>query len=136
MNQYNEAHLFVAATRILRHQNNSPPAVEAVCRLLDISDEAGHALCRKLRNLGIIETVADPFVVKVAVANHLALENLPREEEAKDALAKELERFQAAKKAGERQIADLQAEIERKQREKLAGIEAMFKKEMERRGQG
>ena len=136
MDQYNEAHLFIAAIRILRHQKNSPPGVEDVCALLNISDEAGHALRRKLETLGIIETVADPFTVKMAVANHLAVENLPRQEEAKDALARELERFQAEKKSGERKLASLQEKFNRKQQAKLAGIEAMFKKEMERRKQG
>ena len=101
--------------------------------MLHISDEAGHALRRKLEGLGIIETVADPFTVKMAIANHLALENLPRQEAAKDALARELERFQAEKKSGEQKISSLQAEFARKQQEKLAGIEAMLKKEMERR---
>jgi len=136
MDAYNEAHLFVAAIRVLRHQKNSPPSVEEVCRLLHISDEAGHALCRKLQGLAIIETVADPFTVKMAVANHLALESLPHEEEAKDALARELERFQAEKKSGDQKISALQAEFARKQQEKLAGIEAKLKKEMERRKQG
>jgi len=136
MDIYNEAHLFVAAIRLLRHQHNSPPSVEEVSLALRVSDEAGHALCRKLRALGIIETVADPFTVKMAVANHLALENLPRQEEAKDALARELERFQAEKKSGEQKISSLQAEFARKQQEKLAGIEAMLKKEMERRKEG
>ena len=101
--------------------------------MLHISDEAGYALRRKLESLGIIETVADPFTVKMAIANHLAVENLPRQEEAKDALARELERFQAAKKSGEQKISSLQAEFARKQQEKLAGIEAKLKKEMERR---
>jgi len=136
MNPYNEAHLFVAAIRVLRHQKNGPPSVEDVCGLLHISDEAGHALRRKLETLGIIETVADPFTVKMAVVNHLALEDLPRQEEAKDTLARELERFQAEKKSGEQKFAHLQEEFNRKQQEKLAGIEAMFKKEMERRGRG
>jgi len=136
MDPYNEAHLFVAAIRVLRQQKNSPPSVEEVCGLLGISDEAGHALRRKLEGLGIIETVADPFTVKMAVANHLALENLPRQEEAKDALARQLERFQAEKKSGEQKFSSLQEEFNRKQQEKLAGIEAMFKKEMERRKQG
>ncbi|MDR0476988.1 MAG: hypothetical protein LBH14_03485 [Desulfobulbaceae bacterium] len=136
MDPYNEAHLFVAAIRVLRHQKNSPPSVEEVGAMLRISDEAGHALRRKLEALRIIETVADPFTVKMTVANHLALENLPRQEEAKDALARELERFQAEKKSGEQKISSLQAEFARKQQEKLAGIEAMLKKEMERRREG
>ena len=136
MDAYSEAHLFVAAIRVLHYQKASPPNVEEVCSLLGFSDETGHGLCRKLHGLGIVEIFADPFSVKMAVANHLELEKLPRTEEAKDALAKELERFQAEKKNIDQKVAALQAEMARKKQDLFADIEAKFKKEMEKQKKG
>ena len=49
MNPYDEAHLFVAAIRILQHKKNSAPPIEEVCELISISVEAGLSVSRKLR---------------------------------------------------------------------------------------
>lgn len=129
MDSYTEAHLFVAAIRLLHHKKNAPPLLEDVCDMIDISVEAGHALCRDLKKRGIIETLADPFSLKLTVANHLELEKIPRQEE-KKTLAKELEEFQAKKKGESKKTSEIYAEIEKKKREMLSDIEAKFKKEM------
>lgn len=130
MNPYDEAHLFVAAIRILQHQKSCSPAIEEVCSLLDISVEAGHAICRKLQQLNIVEIFEDPFTLKLAVANHLEIEKLPREAQSENTLAKELEQFLSKKKDLDKKVESIQAELEAKKKNMFKNIEDQFKKKM------
>lgn len=132
MDAYTEAHLFAAAIRVLQHQAGCPPKLEDVCAMLGFSIEVGHTLCRRLEKLGIIETFADPFSLKLAVANHLEIENLPRKAEEESSLARELEKFQSEKKNADQKVAAIQAEMAKKRQDLFADIEAKFKKEMEK----
>ena len=132
MDAYTEAHLIVSAIRVLQHQNSTLPKIEDICAMLSISDEAGHSICRKLAKQGIIETLEDPFSIKVSVADHLAIESLPKTTGDAKGLAQEIEKFQAQKQKAEKKVSDIQAEIAKKQKDKLAAIEAKFKKDMEK----
>jgi len=132
MDAYNEAHLFVAAVRLLQHRGGCPPAIEEVAQMLDLSVEMAHSICRRLDKQGIVETLADPFTVKLGVANHLAIEDLPRTPGEDNSLARELEKFQSEKKNVDEKVAAIQAEMARKRQDLFAGIEAKFKKEMEK----
>lgn len=131
MDTYTEAHLFVAAIRILQYQKNLPPSLEDVCGMLGISVESGHATSRFLKKNGIVETLEDPYSLKLLVKNHLELENIPRRQTEKDLFAQELERFQKEKKSKEKKVEEIRAEMEKKQRDKLSEIEAKFKRQME-----
>lgn len=130
MNPYDEAHLFLAAIRILQHKKHCSPPIEEVCQLLDISVESGHALCRNLEKLGIVEIFEDPFSLKLAVANHLEIEKLPKEAPADNRLARELEQFMAKKKDLDKKVESIQAELEAKKKNMFKDIEAQFKKKM------
>ncbi len=132
MDPYSEAHLFVAAIRLLHHQSGCPPKIEDVCAMLGFSVELGHTLCRRLAKRGILETFEDPFSIKLAVANHLEIENLPRKVTEENSLAKELEKFQSERKSVDQKVAALQAEMAKKKQDLFADIEAKFKKEMEK----
>jgi hypothetical protein len=130
MDAYTEAHVFVAAIRVLQHQGGCPPKLEDVCAMLRVSDELGHTLCRKLAKKGIVETFEDPFSVKLAVANHLDIETLPKKVLDDSSLAKELEKFQSEKKHAEQKVAAIQAEMARKRQDLFADIESKFKQEI------
>jgi hypothetical protein len=132
MDTYTEAHLFVAAIRVLQHQKKTPPSLEEVCSMIGSSTESGYALCRTLKKAGIIETLEDPYSVKLFVSNHLSLETLPREEKEENSLAKELEKFKKEKSGKEKKFAEMQAELEKKKKDKLSEIEAKFKAQMEK----
>jgi hypothetical protein len=132
MDTYTEAHLFVAAIRVLQHLNGSPPRIEDVGGMLRISVESAHTTCRNLKKLGIVESFEDPFAVKLAVANHLEIEKIPRQAAQENTLAKELEKFQAGKKDLDQKIAVIQAEMAKKRKEMFAGLDAMFKKEADK----
>ncbi len=135
MDTYSEAHLFVAAIRILEHRQKRPPILEDVCEMIGISTEAGHALCRKMQTIGAVETVDGPYSLKLSVADHLQLEKMPRGQQ-QATLAKELEEFQAKKTKADRKTADIYAEFEKKKRDMLTDIEEKFKKEMNRHKKG
>jgi len=136
MDTYSEAHLFVAAIRVLQHQKKNPPSLEDVCSMIGSSTESGYALCRTLKKAGIIEALEDPYSVKLFVSNHLELETLPREEKGENSLAKELEKFKQEKSSKEKKFADMQAELEKKNKDKLSEIEAKFKAQMEKYKKG
>ncbi len=129
MDQYQEAHLIVAAIRILHHTKTTPPSVEDVSTMLNISVEMVHAICRKLEKLRILETIADPFSVKLVIVDHLELEKLPKQQEG-DSLLQELENFQAKKSDMDQKVATIQAELKKKKETMFADIEAQFKKEI------
>lgn len=129
MDKYQEAHLIVAAIRVLHHTKGTPPTVEEVGAMLNISDEMVHAICRKLEKLNILDTLTDPFSVKLSIANHLELEKLPKQEE-DDSLHQELENFKAKKSDMDQRVATIQAELKKKKESMFADIEAAFKKEL------
>lgn len=132
MDSYNEAHLYVAAIRVLQHQFGAPPSLDDVCKLLSVSVESGHAVCRDLTKRGIIETAEDPFSIKLSVAAHLEIEKIPQGEKKDASLAEELAKFQAKKKNMDEKVASIQAEISKKKKDMFSDIEAKFKREMDK----
>ncbi len=130
MDTYSEAHLFVAAIRVLEHRQKRPPMIEDVSEMIGISSEEGHALCRKMQKIGAVVIIEAPYSLKLTVADHLQLETLARVQPQQTTLAKELEEFQAKKKNADRKTADIYTELEKKKREMLSDIEEKFKKEM------
>lgn len=132
MDTYSEAHLFVAAIRVLNHKNEGPPSLEDVCGLLNFSVESGHAVCRTLKKMDIIDTAEDPFSVKLSVSNHLEIEKIPQKEQQKDSLANELVKFQSKKKDMDRKVASIQEELDKKKKDMFADIDAKFKEELDK----
>jgi len=131
MDKYQEAHLIVAAIRILRHTKNAPPSIEDVSQMLKMSVELVHAACRQLEKKGIVETVADPFTVKLSLIDHLELEKIPRQQEV-NSLQEELNKFQSQKSNMDQKVASIQAELKKKKEAMFANLEAQFKKEIKK----
>lgn len=130
MTPYDEAHLFVAAVRILQHQKNCAPAIDDISELLGISVESALSQCRKLQQAAIVDIYEDPFSLKVSVANHLEIEKLPREAVAENSLARELEQFMSKKKDLDKKVESIQAELEAKKKNMFKNIEEQFKKKI------
>lgn len=136
MDPYNEAHLFVAALRLLQHQKQSPPTIEDVSSSLELSVEAGLATCRKLEKLGIIQISEDPFTIKVSIDNHLEIEKLPKELQQEDSLSKEVEQFMEKKKETDRKVETIQADLQKKKQNLQDDFEARLRKEIEKMQKG
>lgn len=129
---YTIAHLFTAAVRVLDHQDGAPPALESVCRLLNFSDEKGSYLLNRLKELGIVDTVKSGFNDRLVVANHLAIEDLPRDTE-ETRLEQELKKFKQGRNAMEEKIKGLKAQQDQKKQDLFAEIEKKLKRKIEKK---
>ncbi len=129
---YTTAHLFVAAVRVLDHRDGAPPSLEAVCRLLDYSDEKGSYLLNRLKDPGIVAVVKSGFNDRLVVANHLAIEDLPRTTE-ESRLEQELKRFKQGKDVMQEKVASIKAQQNQKKQDLFAEIEKKLKQKMEKK---
>ena len=126
---YTTAHLFVAAVRVLDHRDGAPPALEAICRLLDFSDEKGSYLLNRLKDQGIVDTVKGGFNDRIVVADHLAIEELPRDTE-ESRLEQELKKFKQGKDTMKEKVASIKAQQDQKKQDLFAEIEKKLKQKM------
>jgi hypothetical protein len=123
---YDDAHLLVAAIRVLEYQKKSPPSLEAVCQLLSISAEHGHLVCRKLVALEAIKLVEGAFGTRLFILDHQKLESLPRDDN-QDKLAEALEAFQASRSDFSKKIETFKAQQEAKKKDLFADLEKKLK---------
>ena len=136
MDPYTEAHLFAAAIRLLHYQKKSPPTIEEVCAALDMSVEAGLSVCRKLQKRSIVAISEDPFSIKLGIDNHLEIENLPRQQEDRDNLSKDLEKFMAKKKDMDKKVEAIKAGLQKKKQDLHSDIEARLREELNKMKKG
>lgn len=136
MDPYTEAHLFVAAIRLLHYKKHSPPTIEEVCEILNVSVEAGLAVCRKLQKLSIVTISEDPFSIKLGIDDHLEIEKLPREQKDGDSLSKDLEKFMAKKEDMDKKVEAIQAGLQKKKQDLHSDIEAKLREELNKMKKG
>lgn len=130
MSQHAEAHLYIAAVRILNHRKQSAPTVEEVSSFLEISEEEGFAVSRRLGKLSIIEIIEDPFATRITIADYLEIEKLPREAKTEDTIAQELEKFMAKKTDMDKKVEAIQSEINLKKKAMFNDLEEKLKRSM------
>jgi hypothetical protein len=124
---YSDAHLVTAAIRILEHRNSAPASVDDVCQTLSFSIEQGHFVCRKLKEMGIIDVVEGAFGTRLFIKNHLKIEEIPKDEK-DSSLTEALKKFQNAKKDFSKKIESFQAQQTKKQQDLFAELEKKMKK--------
>jgi hypothetical protein len=129
---YESAHLFVAAVRVLNHQEQSPPDLDQVCELLGLSKERGGFICRRLEGIGALEAVPGPYGQRLFVREHLKIEDLPKED-APDRLQDELSKFQASQKNVANRIATMQADQKKKKKSLFEEMEKKLRAEIEKK---
>ena len=129
---YSTAHLFIAAVRVLDHQDGAPPSLEAVCRLLDYSEEKGSYLLNRFKDQGIVATVKSGFNDRLVVADHLAIENLPRTIE-ESRLEQELKKFKQGRDVMQDKVASIKAQQAQKKQDLFAEIEKKLKQKIEKK---
>jgi len=125
---YANAHLMVAAIRVLTHQKNSPPSIETVCQVLSFSLEHGNFLCNKLKEMEIIEIVEGTYGTRLFTKNHLQIEDIPRGDKV-SGLEEELKKFQDSKKKISTKVESFQAQQAKKQKNLFAELEKKLKQE-------
>jgi hypothetical protein len=124
---YAHAHLFVAAMRVLDHQQGAPPSIEKVGALLSFSGEKTHLICRKLVEMGIIELLEGAFGNRLVIKDHLKLEDISKDQ-SESKLDEELKKFKTGRKEIEKRVESIKAEQEQKQKELFAELEKKLKK--------
>jgi hypothetical protein len=124
---YSNAHLIIAAIRVLEHLNNTPPSIDEVCRSLSFSLEQGNLICRKLEEMGIIDVVEGAYGTKLFIRDHLAVEKIPKAEKVSK-LEQELQKFKNTKKNYTQKIESFQTEQADRKKNLFAELEKKLKK--------
>ena len=124
---YSNAHLVVAAIRILTHKNSTSPSIDQVCRTLSFSLEQGNLICKKLKKIGIIEVVEGAFGNRLFIKNHMKIEEIPKGKK-EDKLEEALKKFQNSRKDFSKKIESYQVKQKKKQEDLFAELEKKLKK--------
>ena len=130
---YEDAHLFVAAVRVLTHQEQTPPDLAQVCQTLSLSVERGGFVCRRLTEIGVVESIRGAYGDRLFVRDHLKLETLPRGEAQPDRLQDELDRFQEAQKGLTSKVENIRAEQARKKKDLFSEMEKKLRREIDKK---
>ena len=124
---YSNAHLVVAAIRIFTHKNSKNPSLNEVCKTLSFSLEQGNLICKKLKELGIIDVVEGAFENHLFIKDHIKIEEIPRDKK-EDKLEEALKKFKDSKKDFSKKIETFQAKQAEKQKALFAELEEKLKK--------
>lgn len=124
---YADAHLLVAAIRVISHCNQTPPTLEQVCHQLNISLERGGFIMRQLEKEEVIEIVKQPQGDRLFVKAHLNIENFQQKDSRSD-LDNALSAFAAEKEAFSKKIESIQAEQKKKKQDLFAKLNDQLKK--------
>ena len=124
---YSNAHLVVAAIRIFTHKNSKHPSMNEICKTLSFSLEQGNLICKKLKDLGIIDVVEGAFENHLFIKDHLKIEEIPRDKK-EDRLEDALKKFKDSKKDFSKKIESFQAKQAEKQKALFAELEEKLKK--------
>jgi hypothetical protein len=129
---YTDAHLFVSAIRVCEHQHHTPPTVEDICRILSMSIEHSSYICRKLKQIGIIDIVEGSFGNRLFVRHFLKIEEIPRgDNESK--LEEELKKFRESQKGLSQKIKSIQTQQAEKKKILFAEMEKKLKQELDKK---
>ena len=123
-----QAHLVVAAVRVLAHKHGRPPSVEEIAELLGLSKELGGHLVRALEARGIVQIIKSPFDLRVELRDHLKIEELPLEDTG-PGLKDEVEEFHKRFKKKQEQLQNLfdSGALEERKKQRLAGLDEELK---------
>ncbi|MFP4194788.1 MAG: hypothetical protein ACLFRO_07585 [Desulfobacterales bacterium] len=132
---YREAHLIVAAVRILEYRNESPPCLEDVAEMLSVSAEEVARVCRKLKSMGIIESVEKSGETRFFISDHLRIEEIEDRPE-QSSISEELEKFRRQKQSERKSIDELKTGQEQKRKKVQEEIERKLKDQMSKNRNG
>lgn len=120
-----QAHLLVAAVRVLGHTLGRPPAVEEIAALIHYSPELAGHLVRALESCDIVLTIRSPFDLRVEVRDHRKIEELPVEDTG-PGLQDEVEEFHERFQQKQKELQNLfdAGEHEERKKKRLAGLDA------------
>ena len=129
---YTAAHLFVAAIRVSEHQMGSPPTIDDISKILAMSLERSNYVCRKLEELGVIESIEGSYGNRLFVRDHLKIEDIPRDAN-ETQLDEELQKFKDSQKALTEKIETIQAQQAKKKKDLFAEMEKKLKQRLDKK---
>ena len=129
---YQQAHLVLAAIRLLEFRRRMPPTVGAVCEELSVSSEKGHMICRKLEELGAAKMVKQGGETRLFLKDHLQVETLKTEADP-SGMEEELEKFKNGQDKFRQKVESITAQQEKKQQDLFAELEAKLKGELDKK---
>lgn len=124
---YSNAHLVVSAIRIFTHKNSKQPSMDEICHALSFSLEQGNLICKKLKDLGIIDVVEGAFENHLFIKDHLKIEEISRDKK-EDKFEDALKKFKDSKKDFSKKIESFQVKQAEKQKALFAELEKKLKK--------
>jgi hypothetical protein len=124
---YENAHLVVASIRIFTHQNSRHPSIDEICRILSFSLEQGNLICKKLKDMGIVDVVEGAFEDHFFIKDHLKIEEIQRDIK-EDKLENALKKFKDSRKDFSKKIESFQEKQAQKQKALFAELEEKLKK--------
>ena len=130
-NLYQTAHLFVSAIRVLEYQHNTPPALADISQLLSMSIERSSYICRKLKEMGIVDNVGGSFGNRLFVRDHLKIEEIQRDDD-DSKLQEELKKFKESQKELSQKIENIQAQQAQKKKDLFAEMEKKLKQKLDK----
>ena len=129
---YTAAHLLVAAIRVCEHQMSSPPTIDDISKILAKSLERSNYVCRKLEELGVIESIEGSYGNRLFVRDHLKIEDIPRDAN-ETQLDEELQKFKDSQKALTEKIETIQAQQAKKKKDLFAEMEKKLKQKLDKK---
>ena len=122
-----DGHLLIAAVRVILHQTGIPPRPEEVAELLKWGNEKTYVIVRGLVGRDILRMHEMPFEVRLEIADHLQLEDLPVEED-QEALQDVMDEFRRADKSRKEQMEKLfeTGDLDRHKKDKATALEKEF----------
>jgi DNA-binding IscR family transcriptional regulator len=131
-NLYTTAHLFVSAIRVWEYQNDTAPALEEISDMLTMSIEHTNYICRKLKEMGIVDSVEGSFGNRLFIRDHLKIEDIPREDD-ESKLEEELKKFQESQKGLSQKVETIKAKQAQKKKDLFAEMEKKLKQELDKK---
>jgi hypothetical protein len=129
-NLYKNAHLIVSVIRVLEHKHSGQPTIDEVCEEMSYSLEQGYLICRKLKEMDIINIVEGASGVRIFVNNYLNIEQIPIDKK-ESTLEEELGKFRNNKKEIEEKAVSIQAKHENRKKDLFDEIQRKFKKSVD-----
>jgi DNA-binding transcriptional regulator GbsR (MarR family) len=128
---YTSAHLFVSAIRVCEHQMSAPPSLDDIAQILVMSLERCSYVCRKLNELGVIESIERSYGNRLFVRDHLKIEEIPRDVDGTQMEA-ELQKFKESQKAISEKIESIHAKQAQKKKDLFTEMEKKLKQELDK----
>lgn len=99
-----EAHLVVAAVRVLDHVEKHPPTETEIAGMLHWHEDRARVVAHGLVEFGALSAIKSPFEVRYRLADASKLDTLPAGEGVDDSISKEMKDFEARSKADQDEI--------------------------------